>query len=60
MMDEIERDVAGHQIDIDVDSMEEYEAVTPIKINRDLYLRLLQTGVISEAEAGTTYSELKA
>ena len=59
MMDEIERDVAGHQIDIDVDSMEEYETVTPIKINRDLYLRLLQTGVISEAEAGATYSELK-
>jgi len=55
MMREIENDVAPPQIDIDVDSMEEYETVTAIKINRDLYLRLVQTAVISEQEAGTTY-----
>ena len=47
------------EIDIENASLEDYNDVIPVKINRELWLRLLHTNVISEIEANCSYENAK-
>ena len=62
-IDEIKNDIAAPKIEIDDDSLSEYDDFDPVSINREILLRLIKVGVLKHARSGfdvETVEKIKA